>query len=187
MFFSYIFNVVNNSFFMDYDHWAHGYDELHKTEQLQKFKIIKKMLAERKHNKILDIGSGTGLSAEVFEGQIYGIEPSIAMLEVSVKKRLQNLKAYLGKGEGIENIFDNNFFDMAICVSSAHHFSEPEKVLKNMVAVSKKDALFCFSLQKRSDTTTGFLSMLKLHFDVLKQINEDKDLIVLFRNKKHKL
>ena len=69
-----------------YDEIATGYEELHKEEQEAKINIIKKHLEIKNNNKLIDVGCGTGLTTLAWDCQLYGLDPSIKLLEKAKSK-----------------------------------------------------------------------------------------------------
>lgn len=164
-----------------YDSIADGYDALHMEEQLSKLRIIRKYIAGQNRTKIklLDVGCGTFFSYDFFDCEVYGVEPSENMVKQHPEHKalLKQKRLFVSPAETICNLFEENFFDVVICVTSAHHFQEPKRVFECIKKITKKDAMIIFSLLK-SDSMELILKNLEETFHVLKKIDEGKDLIV---------
>lgn len=112
-----------------YDSIADGYDELHGSEQLRKFNLVKKYI----NGKILDVGCGTGIVWKTDMGlntwDVTGIDPSKELL-----KKAKHIKTILGSGEFLP--FPVKSFDTVTCFTAIHNFVDPVKGLKEMMRVS---------------------------------------------------
>jgi len=151
-------------YFMEYyNKISKSYDELYGKEQEEKLKIIKEKINPR--GKILDVGSGTGLSKKYFE-DVTCVDPSEKLLDKEdIKAKAENLP------------FKDNSFDWVICITSVHHF-KLEKALKEIKRVSKGN--YIFTILKKSPRFKEIKSYLEKNFN-LKEIDSEKDLI-LFNN-----
>ena len=93
--------------------------------------------------KLLDVGCGTGylLKAADQRGlETYGVD--IAAEGVKIARKISpNSKIIMGKGEDLN--FPDKFFDYVTCLGVLEHFLDIEKGIKEMVRVSKNEALFC--------------------------------------------
>ncbi|MFH1650394.1 MAG: methyltransferase domain-containing protein [Candidatus Woesearchaeota archaeon] len=148
-----------------YDDISAGYEELHGEEQRNKLRILAAELDVKRDNKLLDVGAGTGMSAQHFDCKWTGIEPSAGMIEHATEQII------LGKGEELP--FKDNQFDVVICVTALHNFDNPEKGLKEMIRVGK--GKFGFSLLRSAHNHKELVLMIKHNFNVLKHIEEEKD------------
>ena len=151
-----------------YNQIAKSYNELHGEEQEKKLKIIKTLIKVKKTTKILDVGCGTGISSD-FNCSIIGIDPSEALLKQNKKPHIQ------GSAENLP--FRDNEFDIVLAITSIHNFNSIEKGIKEMKRVGKKQ--FVFSLLKRSDKLETILKIIKENFRIKKEIEEEKDIILL--------
>ena len=147
-----------------YNQIARGYNELHKQEQLNKIKIIKKHLKPR--GLLLDIGAGTGISTKPFEKhcKCIALDPSINML-----KQYKGLKV-LAKAENLP--FKDKTFDTIISVTALHH-TNIKKALKEIKRVSKPKAQLALTMLKKSKVTLP---------NVFTKIEESKDCIYFKTN-----
>lgn len=151
-----------------YDDIAKGYDELHKEEQLKKLTIIKENI--NVGDSLLDVGCGTGFSLEFFKAKRkVGIDPSKELV------RQCKYECLVGKAENLP--FPDNSFDTVICVTAAHHFDDLKAGLREIKRVAKKNV--AFSLLKRSKKFNSLKRFIREMFTVLKEIDEDKDLIFI--------
>ncbi len=93
-----------------YNKIAPGYNELHSDEQKKKLMIISNYLDIKPHNRLLDVGCGTGFSSEILNCQIIGLEPSKEMLIQGKKDGVHKMDFLQGKGEQLP--FSDNSFDI---------------------------------------------------------------------------
>jgi ubiquinone/menaquinone biosynthesis C-methylase UbiE len=152
---------------------ASGYNELHRDEQIKKLRIIANHLKVHESDTLLDLGSATGLSREVFNCRITGIEPSREMLVQGNKDGIEPLQ-----GEGEHLPFPDNSFDIVICVTALHNFHNPEKGLSEMKRVGTgKGAITVLKKAKHADELRNSV---KKFFTIEKEIEEEYDHIMFF-------
>lgn len=168
-----------------YDSIADGYDSLHGEEQIEKYKEIEKLLKPKKNNRLLDVGCGTCLSFDYFECNVEGIEPSKKMVD-EYKKNGGEKKVVVAPAEQLGKHFKPRSFDYVICVTSAHHFSNPESVFRQMITVAKPDARFAFSLLKKSSNTDKIIIIIESIYNILEITGTPKDNIILCTAQKEK-
>lgn len=152
-----------------YNKISKGYNELHKEEQLNKIKIIKKNL--KVSGKLLDIGAGTGISTKPFmkDADCISLDPNEEMLKQSPAKQV------IGKAESLP--FKENTFDVIISVTSFHHFNL-QKAVKEIKRVSKENTKYAFTILKKAKDFQKIRNYLKNNFK-LKEFDEEKDLILI--------
>lgn len=146
---------------MDYNIIAKSYNELHKQEQLNKIKLIIKLL-NIKNEKILDVGCGTAFYSNLFENYT-GIDPNKEMLKES------NANVIQGNGENLP--FKDNSFEIVISVSAIHNFKDPIRGIKEIKRVAKNK--IAISVFKRAKN----FKIIERELNNFKQIEEDKDMI----------
>lgn len=92
--------------------------------------------------KVLDVGCGTGVLASRLANAGYdvtGVDPSSGMLDV-LRERDPSVTAV--RGSGTQLPFDDDSFDLVLCVAVMHHIADPadvRKTLTEMVRVSRPD------------------------------------------------
>lgn len=157
-----------------YDIIAPGYDELHKEEQLKKYRLIQNNLGIREENTVLDVGCGTGFSSEIFNCRIMGIEPSREM--VNKKKTSENTDFFQGRAENLP--FKDKTFDVIICVTAIHNFENPRRALIEMKRVGKgKGAI---TILRKARKAQELRTLVEEMFKIDKFLEEDKDSILFF-------
>jgi ubiquinone/menaquinone biosynthesis C-methylase UbiE len=158
-----------------YDTIAPGYDELHKGEQLKKYRFIEKYLGIGKDDSLLDVGCGTGLSSEIFRCGITGIDSSKDMLD-EAKNSLRKAAFVQGKAEHLP--FKNEAFDIIICISAFHNFKGLRKALEEMKRVGKgKGAI---TIMRKAKKAKELRTLVEKVFNIEKVVDEDKDIILFF-------
>jgi len=94
--------------------------------------------------KILDVGCGTGDSlnyiAKLSKSQLYGLDISEKMLKIARKKLGEKAILKLGDVEKIP--FKDKTFDYVLNTEAFHHFPNPNKTLKEINRVLKKNGEF---------------------------------------------
>ncbi len=165
-----------------YDGVSSGYDELHGEEQRQKLLIINKELNFSKHHKILDVGGGTGISVEILNSKVVILEPSSKMIDQGLlKRRFDYVNDF---AENIAEIFEENEFDAIISLTSAHHFHDLNKVMLGIKKALKDESDLVITMLKKSDKLDLIKKEFEKNFLLKKEMVEEKDVILFFKNKK---
>ncbi len=98
-----------------------------------------KQLPELKGKKILDFGSGFGITAEHFSknNEVIAVEPSEDMIKIG-SKAVINFKQIMG---GLENLkqFADNSFDCIICHNVFEYVEDKKKILTEFSRILKND------------------------------------------------
>ncbi|MDP2909058.1 MAG: class I SAM-dependent methyltransferase [Nanoarchaeota archaeon] len=149
-----------------YNKIAKGYNQLHGGEQRKKLELIKKNLSIK--GLILDVGAGTGLSADYFENVIL-LDPSIEMLKMADGDRV------VANAESLP--FRDKVFDAVISVTSLHH-ADINEAVRGIKRVSKSGCKYAFTVLKMSKNYDKIKAELKRNFK-LKEIDEEKDTILI--------
>lgn len=160
---------------MDYDKIANGYDELYGEEQLRKAEIISKNIKVKKNDKLLDIGCGTGIASSAFDCEKIGIDSSVELLKQA------SMPVVEGNAEQLP--FNDEEFDIIICVTAIHNFSDPEKAINEMDRVVKNDGKIIITLLKKSAKFNNIDELIRKKLKVKKIIMEEKDAIYFCEKK----
>ncbi|MBU4502701.1 MAG: class I SAM-dependent methyltransferase [Nanoarchaeota archaeon] len=150
-----------------YDQIAEGYNELHGEEQRKKLKIVKKHFKPK--GLILDIGAGTGIAEKYFDN-IVMMDPSKELLKKAKGKTV------VGKAEKIP--FPDKTFDAIISITALHH-TDIDKAIKEIKRVSKENCIYAFTILKKAKNHDKIVEELKKNFKFSKEINEEKDTILI--------
>jgi ubiquinone/menaquinone biosynthesis C-methylase UbiE len=154
-----------------YDTIAEAYDELHGEEQNNKLKIISKYISPKSGERLLDVGCGTGICS-LWSCFSAGIDPSFGLIKQAKKKGNDFIQA---KGEYLP--FKDHSFDYVISVTAIHLFKDVDKSLKEIKRVGKER--FIFSVLKKSSRSEDIIRKIKALFRIRKQINEERDIILI--------
>ena len=146
---------------MKYEIIAKSYNELHKKEQLNKVKLIIKLLNIR-DEKVLDVGCGTAFYSDLFKNYT-GIDSSKEMLKQS--------KANVIQEDGEKLYFKDNSFETVISVSAIHNFKDPIKGIKEIKRVAKNK--IAISVFKRAKN----FKVIEKELKDFKKLKEEKDII----------
>ncbi|MFC1742242.1 class I SAM-dependent methyltransferase, partial [Nanoarchaeota archaeon] len=160
-----------------YDKIAGGYDELHMVEQLKKMTaIIADIGADipKKNEKLLDVGCGSGISTSVWNCECTGIDPSAELIALAQKKH-PGVKFVVGNAEKLP--FEDKSFDIVICITAMHNFSDLRQGIDEMKRVCK--GRFVLSVLRKSPQAEEIQKLIILNFKVKKIVMEEKDLIFI--------
>tara|TARA_B100001769_G_scaffold49976_1_gene35922 strand:+ start:108 stop:710 length:603 start_codon:yes stop_codon:yes gene_type:complete len=102
------------------------------------FKIISEWI--KKESTVLDLGCGdsTLLNYLVASKDIngYGLEKDIEKVQESIKKNISVIQADFNVG--LEQYFENNFFDYAIMTQALQENKNPDRIILEMLRVAKE-------------------------------------------------
>lgn len=163
-----------------YDEIAEGYEELHKEEQEKKVAIIKQELQITKDTCLLDVGCGTGITSN-FPCRVVGIDPAEKLLERFKAPLAVKAEAVLAAAEDIP--FSDEKFDVIVSITAIQNFEDIEQGIKEMHRVGKPQAQYALSFLKKSEKRNMIVATIKKHFSVSKEIDEEKDTILICKKK----
>jgi SAM-dependent methyltransferase len=123
-----------------YNAIADGYDELRGEEQRAKLRQFNPYIEP--DMRVLDVGFGTGISDEMFDSTVIGIEPNKSMLQ----SYDGNTTVYNRPADDLGGLFEESVFDAVLCVSTAHHFKDAERVFGQIRRVLRPGGYFFISL-----------------------------------------
>ena len=102
------------------------------------FKIISEWI--KKDSTVLDLGCGdsTLLNYLVANKNIngYGLEKDIEKVQESIKKNISVIQADFNVG--LEQYFENNFFDYAIMTQALQENKNPDRIILEMLRIAKE-------------------------------------------------
>lgn len=126
----------------------HDITELPPWERLFK-KIIWQQLGEIKGKRILDFGSGEGITADHFAGEneVTAIEPSQEMLSKAWKDHV-----YTQIKEDLSALaeFADGAFDVVLCHNVLEYIDEKERVIKELSRVLRPDGVMSIAKHNRA-------------------------------------
>lgn len=149
---------------------AQGYEELHREEQLGKLKRVLERVPYQKTDKVLDVGCGTGLSSLLFSCQKFGVDPEFELLQ-QARSRMPVVQ---GVAEHLP--FRDNAFDIVICLTALHNFTDPERALLEMKRVGT--GRFAISILKRAKAFDTLMKLVSQTFTVKEMLEDPKDIIL---------
>jgi ubiquinone/menaquinone biosynthesis C-methylase UbiE len=124
-----------------YDEIADGYDELHRDEQLEKYRALKNLDLIHPEDTLLDLGHGSGLISTVFENPITGVDSSEALLARSPCETI-----VFDFNDPLP--FEDASFDWVVSFTALHHARDPalliaqaQRIARRGVAISLLRAL----------------------------------------------
>lgn len=125
-----------------YDRLAAIYEQRWHFYLTRSLQFLQNWLEISETDKILDVGCGTGLLAEVLAKKnatqtVTGIDLSANMLKVAQNKFLAYPNINFHQASVNHLPFSNQSFDIVVCVSTFHYFDEPKTALLEMRRVLK--------------------------------------------------
>jgi len=96
---------------------------------------VLKWIGERKGNRILDVGCGTGILSESLtsKNEVFGIDFSEKMLEYAKKRGFSKLV----KSEADSLPFEDGIFDLELCISVSQHLEEIYETIRELSRTTK--------------------------------------------------
>jgi len=160
-----------------YDSIASSYDRLHKEEQVRKLKTILPHITVLPHHALLDVGCGTGVAFPFFNCSVkIGVDPAGQLL-----RRAPKLSQVVhAAGEAIP--LRNGTFDIILCLTAFHNFTDHQKGLEEMKRVARPDAIFIITILKKIAKAQMLGDMIKSNFTVIKELDDLHDNIYICKN-----
>jgi ubiquinone/menaquinone biosynthesis C-methylase UbiE len=149
-----------------YNSISKGYNELHGEEQRKKLKIIKRFIKPMRHELLLDIGCGTGISSD-FNCKVVGLDPNIELLKQNKKTKIK------GIGENLP--FKDKSFDKVVSLTALHHLKDISHGIGEIARVCKGRC--ALSILKKSRNLIEIEKNLKKRFNIVERLEEEKDII----------
>ncbi|MBB6091661.1 ubiquinone/menaquinone biosynthesis C-methylase UbiE [Povalibacter uvarum] len=170
------------------DHADWNYRPFIGTVQRIRFRLIRRLLAGRQFNRLLEIGYGSGVfMPELAQraSELYGIDPHPMPREVEAALAKHGIKATLATA-GAESLpFEDGFFDCAVSVSAIEYVDDIDKACRELIRVMKPGGVIAIatpgvspiwdlalklstgeSPKQYSDRRQRLLPALKRHFKV---------------------
>lgn len=150
----------------------HDITDLPAWERLFK-KIVWKQLGDMEGKKILDFGSGEGITANHFaeKNDVTAIEPSKEMLSNAWKD--YEYTQIVGDVNAL-SAFKNETFDMIICHNVLEYIDDKAAVIKALARVLKKDGIISIVKHNRAGRVMQMAVLLD-NFEKANEILDGKD------------
>ncbi|NES76289.1 MULTISPECIES: bifunctional 2-polyprenyl-6-hydroxyphenol methylase/3-demethylubiquinol 3-O-methyltransferase UbiG [Okeania] len=119
-----------------------------------RFKFFDRYVPHWQGLKVLDVGCGGGFSCEFMAKRgaiIYGIDSSAKCIEVAQKHSGENsldINYKIGIAESLP--YENNTFDVVICVDVLEHVSDYRQVVSEIYRVLKPGGIFLYDTINRN-------------------------------------
>jgi len=135
----------------------------------KRVKLIINMLFIKENDRVLDIGCGEGyIIGKMDKGEITGIDLSKTALSMAREKLVNKSNINLLRGNAEKMSFHNDTFNKIFCTELLEHVPCPEKVIKEIIRVSKIDSDIVITVPNEDliNSVKRFLLRIKL-FDLL--------------------
>ena len=159
-----------------YDATAKGYLELHGEEQLRKARTVLAYLKQHKlidaSTRLLDVGAGTTHATALFPGDRTAIEPSKELLK---QAKDASIKLVHGSAESLP--FVDKWFDVVICLTAIHNFTDIEKGLDELKRVASKTVVI--TVLKKSPKHDAIIKAINKRFKTIATLDDVTDTILV--------
>ena len=175
------------------DHADWNYRPFIGTVQRIRFRLIRRLLAGRQFNRLLEIGYGSGVFMPELaqrSTELYGIDPHPMPREVEAALAKHGIKASLATA-GAESLpFDDGFFDCAVSVSAIEYVDDIDRACRELIRVLRPGGIIAIatpgvspiwdlalklstgeSPKQYADRRQRLLPALKRHFAVEEEIS----------------
>jgi ubiquinone/menaquinone biosynthesis C-methylase UbiE len=124
--------------------------------------------------KVLEAGSGAGRFTEIllkYGAKVYSFDLSNAV-EVNYKNNSTDKNLTIFQAD-IENIpFEDNFFDLSICLGVMQHTRDSKKSLKELARVTKKNGVISFDHYRKHPGQ--YFSLYLVYWYIIKNLHHSK-------------
>jgi len=112
------------------------------------YRWLVSLIKPKPGSRLLDVSCGEGIFLREFarrikNAQVYGLDISDKAL---IRSKANILKGCLVNADGQFIPFLDEQFDCVSCLGSLEHYLDPEKGIRELFRVGKKDAIFCIVL-----------------------------------------
>lgn len=117
------------------------YDDARPKPPYRIVEIAKSYYCNNIIGKVVDLGSGTGLSTEIWKKaskEVIGIEPNTDMIN---KAKMKDPSIKYIKGTSYETLQEDESVDIVTC-SQAFHWMEPKSTINEVTRILKKGGVF---------------------------------------------
>lgn len=114
-----------------YDEIADGYDELHRAEQLEKYRALERLGLIEPGETMLDLGHGSGLICAVFDNPILGVDNAAELLSRSPARTMQ-----LDFDEPLP--FDDESYEWVVSFTALHHARNPQAFIAEAQRIARR-------------------------------------------------
>lgn len=161
-----------------YDGIAKGYKTLYHEEQIKKINQIKQHLPEK--GNILDLGSGDGVLNQFLSKNVHLIS-----LDLSFKL----LKLNPNKNKILASILNlpikSSSIDFISSFTVFQDLPNPTKAIEETHRVLKQDGTLILSFLNMSQNVPILIEQINKNFQIIKQINDEKDYIFVLKKTKN--
>jgi len=162
-----------------YDRYADSmWDTTHKFQRLlasqvyPRMQYFNKVVKTWKGMEVLDLGCGSGYMSEELHqlgAIVTGIDANASIIKAASKhacSSVLDIRYHVGTGESLP--FNNNTFNIVVCVDVLEHVNDVKKVISEISRVLKSGGLFLFDTINRN-RVAGFMAVTLVE-DVLRII-----------------
>ncbi len=192
---------VDNKTELYYNGIAKGYSSLYHNEQINK--ILKVVNYLPKNGIGIDLGCGDGVLNQFLDINKFDSNNNsnndnnynndnnknkLILYSMDISEEMLKLNSNLEKYKILGNLnsipFEDSYFDFSISFSVFQDLSDPILSLKEVNRILKNNGLFIISFVKFSSKKELILKGINKYFNIIKSIEEEKDLIYILKNKK---
>lgn len=120
------------------DHADWNYRPLIGAVQRIRFRLIRTLLGERRFERVLEIGYGSGVFMPELAkraNELFGIDPHLMPREVEEALRKHGVHASLVTGSAEALPYEDGFFDCAVSVSAIEYVEDIDRACRELIRV----------------------------------------------------
>lgn len=159
-----------------YDGIARGYSELYHKEQEKKISLAKNFFPFSGDG--LDLGSGDGVLNQFLESQVNLVSVDLSFELLKLNSNTNKINASI-----LSLPFKQNSFDFIFSFTVIQDVPNIESSIEEISRILKPKGKLFLSFLKMSSKKDSILHSLKKKFLFLKQIKEEKDIIIIAQKK----
>jgi ubiquinone/menaquinone biosynthesis C-methylase UbiE len=153
-----LLNRTNN---LDYYDWNYKFPI--KYIQLYRFKAIVKLLGDQKHNRLLEIGTGSGIFLPELARhceELFACDIHSQMDKIKELLQFFDVKNFKLKSQSIENTdYPDNFFDVIVGVSALEFVQDLKSAIREIKRILSPDGFFTVICPMQSKILDSVVSL----------------------------
>jgi len=130
----------------DLEHYHNSSNFVIRFIESRRVKCVLMFISPSEKDKIIEIGCGAGdILGKIKKGSLTGLDISQYIID-RAKKRFKKISFIVGNAQNLPQEVKKRQFDKIICSEVLEHVEEPERVLKEIKKISRKESIVVISI-----------------------------------------